>query len=89
MSLHKSLKTDLWKRKRNVRKRQERIRDLINNYKWKKGMSVYGLPKEKIVRLRLKPKKEIEEKKEIPLVSIDEYKPDRTRKQSRDVGKIK
>lgn len=67
MSQHKSLKRDKWKNKRNVRKRYERIAKLIKEAKYLK--SVYNLPKEKIVRLKIKKLKE-EKKKDDLLTSI-------------------
>ena len=60
MSQHKSLKTNKWKTKRSVNKRWERLAKLNRTLKWVEGMSVYGLPKEKILRIKLK----IKEKKE-------------------------
>ena len=60
MSQHKSLKVNKWKTKRSVNKRWERLAKLNRTLKWVEGMSVYGLPKEKILRIKLK----IKEKKE-------------------------
>ena len=60
MSMHKSLKRNIWGAKRNVRKRYERIAKLIKEARYLK--SVFNLPKEKITRLKIKKLKE--EKKE-------------------------
>ena len=72
MSQHKSLKTERFKQKRNVEKRWERIAKLKRNEKWVESMSVYGLPKDKILRLKLKIK---EEKKEAQQDLIDLARP--------------
>jgi len=66
MSLHKSLKIQHWSKKRNVRKRRERIQTLYAELLKKGGLSeeqikVYGLPKEKIIKFK-KPKKVNKEK---------------------------
>lgn len=60
MSIHKSLKVDKFKTTRNVRKRYERLQKLIRTEKFIEGLSIYGLPKEKILKLKIK----IKEKKE-------------------------
>jgi len=63
MSMHPSLKSERFKKIRSVNKRHERIAKLIRTEKWIEGMSVYGLPKEKILRIKLKIKDE--KKKEV------------------------
>jgi len=46
MSVHKSLKLkNMLVRSRNVFTRAERLRILREKGKWKKGQSIYGLPK--------------------------------------------
>jgi small basic protein (TIGR04137 family) len=70
MSKHKSLKRDKFKDKRNVRTRRERLAKLIRTEKFVQGMSVYGLPKEKITRIQLKIKKEKKELTTNNLVSL-------------------
>lgn len=62
MSIHKSLKSDRNASKRSVRKRWERIRSLILKKKFEQGQSPYGLPKEKVVKYKIK--KEKKEQKE-------------------------
>ncbi len=57
MSTHKSLKSNKHKPKRSVRKRYERLRSLILQEKWDKEHSIYSLPKEKIVRPKIKKEK--------------------------------
>ena len=61
MSLHNSLKINKWKTKRSVRKRWERLAKLKRTLKFLEEMSIYGMPKEKILHLKLK----IKEKKEV------------------------
>ena len=69
MSLHRSLKIDKFSaKKRSVRKRQERIRSLILQRKWEQGQSVFGLPKEKIIKI--KPIKSEKKKVETTLVNL-------------------
>lgn len=67
MSLHRSLHIDEFKnKKRSVRKRAERIRSLILQKKWETGNTVFGLPKEKVVRMKL-----LKEEKVKPKTYID------------------
>lgn len=58
MSIHKSFKSKRFPKKRSVRTRRERLEKLKRTEKWVEGMSVYGLPKEKIMLIKLKIKKE-------------------------------
>ena len=62
MSIHKSLKVNQYRIKKSVHKRYERLAKLKRTEKWVEGMSIYGLPKEKIIHIQYKLKKE---KKEI------------------------
>ena len=67
MSLHKSLRCDKFKnKKRSVRKRAERLRSLMLQEKWEQGQSIYGLPKEKVIRMKLVKK----EKKEVVTLEV-------------------
>ncbi len=66
MSKHKSLKSNKFGEIKSVRTRRERVAKLIRNLKWAEGMSVYGLPKEVILRLKYKIKKEEKPKEVIP-----------------------
>lgn len=62
MSMHRSLKSNKYKSKRNVRKRWERLQKLERNQNWlEKNGSIYGLPAEKINRVKIKIEKEKEE----------------------------
>jgi len=61
MSIHRSLKTNRFGAKRNVRKRYERLQKLVRNDKFVDKLGVFGLPKEKINASRLKLRKEVEE----------------------------
>ena len=86
MSIHPSLKVNKYKEKRNVRSRRERVEKLIRNFNWlEKNKSVYGLPKEKIVHLKLKIKTEKIEKKEVvPLYASIMEETKKKKKKSRD-----
>ena len=54
MSIHTSLKTDAKAAGslRNVMKRHERVRHLMEQGLWTEGRSVYGLPKIKQVKMK-------------------------------------
>ena len=88
MSLHNSLKTKKFGTNRSVRKRYERLEKLNRNMKWIEGMSVYGLPKEKIEIIKLKIKDEKKEITESPILPFITSK-DKKKKISKDVGNIK
>ena len=58
MGIHPSLKTsDKVKKARSVMKRSERIRSMMEKGQWKEGDDVYGLPKIKAVRIKIKKEK--------------------------------
>ena len=58
MSIHPSLTiSDKDKKPRSVLKRSERIRTMMEKGKWKEGDSVFGLPKIKTVRIKIKKEK--------------------------------
>jgi len=62
MSIHKSFKSNLTDKKRSVRKRWERMRSLMLQEKFdRKKDSVFALPKEKIVRFKIKKEKKEKE----------------------------
>ena len=85
MSIHKSLKPNK-KTYRTVRKRFERFKSLKE-----KGInptSILGLPKEKIIKLKIKKEKKEEKKSLVDMALSPVYKT-KTKKESRDVGKIK
>jgi small basic protein (TIGR04137 family) len=64
MSIHPSLaSTDKDKKQRSVLKRAERLRQMMEKGQWKEGEDVYGLPKIKTVRIKIK--KEKAEKAEV------------------------
>jgi len=68
MSIHPSLSiSEKDKKQRSVLKRSERIRTMMEKGKWNKGDSVFGLPKIKTVRIKIK--KEKAEKAETPTVA--------------------
>jgi len=58
MSIHPSLAaSEKDKKQRSVLKRSERIRTMIEKGNWKEGDKVYGLPKLKTVRIKIKKEK--------------------------------
>lgn len=58
MSIHPSLAiSDKDKKQRSVLKRTERIRHMLDKGQWKEGDKVYGLPKIKTVRIKIKKEK--------------------------------
>ena len=65
MSIHPSLTiSEKDKKVRSVLKRTERIRQMHEKGSWKEGDSVYGLPKIKTLRIKVKKEKvEMREKK--------------------------
>ena len=63
MSLHPSLKVDsAGAQQRTVLTRIEQIKDLMKKGKWSDDMSVVGLPKTKIVKVKAGRKKKAEAK---------------------------
>ena len=58
MSQHPSLRiSDKDKKQRSVLKRHERIKQLKEKEKWEEDDSVYGLPKVKVTRFKIKKEK--------------------------------
>ena len=58
MSIHPSLAiSDKDKKQRSVLKRTERIRTMMEKGNWKEGDKVYGLPKIKSIRIKIKKEK--------------------------------
>ena len=58
MSIHPSLRSsDKNKKQRSVLKRAERLRSMLGKGQWKEGDSVYGLPKIKTIRIKIKKEK--------------------------------
>lgn len=58
MSIHPSLRSsDKDKKQRSVLKRTERLRSMLGKGQWKEGDSVYGLPKIKTIRIKIKKEK--------------------------------
>lgn len=61
MSIHPSLKlTDKNKKQRSVLKRTERLKTMLEKDQWKPGDEVYGLPKIKTLRIKIKKEKAAE-----------------------------
>jgi len=58
MSIHPSLKlSEKDKKQRSVLKRTERLRIMMEKGQWKEGNNVYGLPKIKTLRIKIKKEK--------------------------------
>jgi small basic protein (TIGR04137 family) len=58
MSIHPSLTiSEQDKKPRSVLKRSERIRQMMEKSKWKDGDSIYGLPKIKSLKIKIKKEK--------------------------------
>jgi small basic protein (TIGR04137 family) len=58
MSIHPSLNfSEKDKKQRSVLKRIERIKHLIEKNEWKEGDKIFGLPKIKSVRIKIKKEK--------------------------------
>ena len=58
MSIHPSLAiSESDKKQRSVLKRAERIRSMLEKGQWKEGDNVYGLPKLKTIRIKIKKEK--------------------------------
>lgn len=58
MSIHPSLAiSESDKKQRSVLKRTERIRNMLEKGQWKEGDRVYGLPKIKSIRIKIKKEK--------------------------------
>ena len=58
MSIHPSLRSsDKDKKQRSVLKRAERLRSMLGKGQWREGDSVYGLPKIKTIRIKIKKEK--------------------------------
>ena len=61
MSIHPSLKiSDADNKTRSVLKRSERLRAMAEKEQWKEGDKVFGLPKIKTIRIRIKKEKAAE-----------------------------
>jgi small basic protein (TIGR04137 family) len=58
MAIHPSLRmSDKDTKQRTVLKRTERLKTMMQSSKWKEGDSVFGLPKIKTVRIKIKKEK--------------------------------
>jgi len=58
MSMHPSLKSsEKGKKQRSVLKRIERLKTMMDKEQWKEGDRVYGLPKIKTIRIKIKKEK--------------------------------
>ena len=67
MSIHPSLSASAQnKKQKSVLKRSERLRIMIEKGSWQQGKSVFGLPKIKTVRIKIKKEKA----KELPVEGV-------------------
>ena len=58
MSIHPSLSSsEKTKKTRSVLKRAERLKILMDKDTWKEGQSIFGLPKIKTIRIKIKKEK--------------------------------
>ena len=62
MSIHPSLRTSKGKRHRSVFKKFERLKILSEKDKWHEGESLFGLPKVKSIKIKVKKEKAAETK---------------------------
>jgi len=60
MSQHPSLKTKRGSGHRSVLKRFERLRHMVDKDKWNEAMSIFGLPKIKLIKFKMKKEKVVE-----------------------------
>lgn len=61
MSIHPSLKSlEKSKKQRSVLKRTERLRTMLQKEQWRPGDEIYGLPKIKTVRIKIRKEKAAE-----------------------------
>lgn len=61
MSMHPSLKSsEKGKKQKSVLKRIERLKMMMDKEQWKEGDRVYGLPKIKTLRIKIKKEKAAE-----------------------------
>ncbi len=62
MSIHPSLaSSDKSSKSRSVLKRTERLKTMLEKNQWKEGDDVYGLPKIKTLRIKIKKEKAVKE----------------------------
>lgn len=79
MSVHPSLSSkDKSKRTRSVLKRFERLKELLEKEKWKAGNSIFGLPKVKTMRRKLKKAKKAAETGEVQAEQVQQAAPAET-----------
>ena len=70
MSIHPSLaSSDKSSKSRSVLKRTERLKVLLEKNQWKEGDDVYGLPKIKTLRIKIKKEKAVKEAAEPSVAS--------------------
>jgi len=76
MSIHPSLSSSRQDKKpRSVLKRIERLRIMLEKGLWKEGNDIYGLPKIKTVRIKIKKEKVAEKAPAATTEGADSYRP--------------
>ena len=86
MSIHRTLKSNKYGQNRTVRTRRERVKTLLE--KEIEVKSVFNLPAEKVIRLKIKKEKQ-EKPVEAPEESAINWKSPTHKKTSKDIGAIK
>jgi len=82
MAIHPSLKlSDKDKKQRSVLKRIERLRTMMEKGEWKPKDKVWGLPKIKTLRIKIK-KEKVAEKVEAPVTEGAAPTPEETKEQT-------
>jgi len=71
MSLHPSLSPTKGKKHRSVLKRYERIEALKKDEKWTDNKSPFGLPKSRIIKIKLKKVKAAKDEKAVDAKAAD------------------
>lgn len=67
MSIHPSLKlSEKDKKQRSVLKRSERLKIMLEKNEWKPQDKVFGLPKIKTLRIKIKKEKAVKEAEAVP-----------------------
>lgn len=62
MSIHPSLRaSEKGKKQKSVLKRTERLKTMMDKGDWKEGDDIFGLPKIKTVKIRIKKEKAVKE----------------------------
>lgn len=89
MSIHPSLSSaSKTKKHRSVLKRFEKLKVLIEKGKWQVGDPIFGLPKVKTIKIKVK-KEKAPEKEEVPAVAEGEAKVTEATQKGKEEEKLK